>query len=58
MWAARTALAVGVVVAGSRRRHRTTNVWTKREGSWQIVATHTAFVLNAQQAAMLFGERT
>ena len=41
-----------------RRRYRTTNVWTKREGSWQIVATHMALVLDAQQAAMLFGEQT
>lgn len=40
-----------------RRRYRTTNVWTKREGSWQIVATHMALVLDAQQAAMLFGEQ-
>jgi ketosteroid isomerase-like protein len=28
-----------------RRRYRTTNVWTKRDGRWQIVAAHMAFVL-------------
>jgi ketosteroid isomerase-like protein len=40
-----------------RRRYRTTNVWAKRGGSWQIVAAHMAFVLDPQQAAMLSGER-
>ena len=39
-----------------RRRYRTTNVWVKREGRWQIVAAHMAFVLDPQQAAMLSGE--
>jgi ketosteroid isomerase-like protein len=38
-----------------RRRYRTTNVWVKRDGRWQIVAAHTAFVLDPQQAAMLSG---
>ena len=40
-----------------RRRYRTTNVWVKREGRWQIVAAHMAFLLDPQQAAMLSGER-
>ena len=39
-----------------RRRYRTTNVWAKRGGRWQIVAAHMAFVLDPQQAAMLAGE--
>jgi ketosteroid isomerase-like protein len=39
-----------------RRRYRTTNVWVKRSGRWQIVAAHTAFVLDPQQAAVLSGE--
>jgi len=39
-----------------RRRYRTTNVWVKRDGRWQIVAAHMAFVLDPQQAAMLSGE--
>ena len=38
------------------QRCRTTNVWIKRDGRWQIVAAHTAFVLDAKQAAMLAGE--
>ncbi len=38
------------------RRYRTTNVWMKRDGRWQIVAAHLAFVLDAKQAAMLSGE--
>ena len=38
------------------RRYRVTNVWTKREGRWQIVAQHLSFVLDAKQAAMLSGE--
>jgi len=38
-----------------RRRYRVTNVWTKREGRWQIVAQHLSFVLDAKQAAMLSG---
>src|SRR5262245_3922416 len=38
------------------RRYRTTNVWIKRDGRWQIVAAHSAFVLDAKQAAMLAGE--
>jgi len=51
-----------VTVKGSnldlRRRYRSTNVWAKREGRWQIVIAHTAFVLDPQQAAMLLGEQT
>ncbi len=39
-----------------RRRYRTTNVWVKRDGRWQVVAAHMAFVLDSQQAAMLSGE--
>ena len=38
------------------RRYRVTNVWTKREGRWQIVAQHLSFVLDPKQAAMLSGE--
>ena len=38
------------------RRYRTTNVWMKRSGGWQIVAGHMAFVLDANQAAVLTGE--
>jgi len=38
------------------RRYRTTNVWMKRQGRWQIVAAHTAFVLSPKQAASLAGE--
>lgn len=36
-----------------RRRYRTTNVWAKRGGRWQIVAAHMGFILDPQQAAML-----
>lgn len=39
-----------------QRRYRTTNVWMKRGNRWQIVAAHTAFVLDPKQAAMLSGE--
>lgn len=39
-----------------RRRYRTTNVWMKRQGHWQVVAAHTAFVLDPKQAASLAGE--
>lgn len=39
-----------------RRRHRTTNVWMKRQGGWVIVAAHTSFALDAKQAAMLSSE--
>ena len=38
------------------RRYRTTNMWMKRDGRWQIVAAHMAFVLDAKQAAVLSGE--
>jgi ketosteroid isomerase-like protein len=37
----------------AQHRYRTTNVWIKREDRWQIVAAHTAFVLDPKQAAML-----
>ena len=40
-----------------RRRYRTTNVWVKRNGRWQIVAAQNAFVLDPQQAAMISGEQ-
>jgi ketosteroid isomerase-like protein len=40
------------------RRYRTTNVWAKRRGRWQVVAAHTAFVLDPKQAATLAGEPT
>jgi ketosteroid isomerase-like protein len=40
----------------AHRRYRATNVWMKRDGGWQIVAAHTAFVLDPKQAAMLSGE--
>jgi ketosteroid isomerase-like protein len=35
------------------RRYRTTNVWAKRNGTWQIVAAHTALVLDPKQIASL-----
>ena len=35
------------------RRYRTTNVWAKRNSSWQVVAAHTAFVLDPKQVASL-----
>jgi hypothetical protein len=38
------------------RCYRTTNVWMKRQGCWQIVAAHTGFVLSPKQAASLAGE--
>ena len=41
-----------------RRRYRTTNVWVKRDGRWQIVAGHLSCLLDPQQAAMLSGEHT
>jgi hypothetical protein len=40
-----------------RRRYRTTNVWAKRDGRWQIVAAQMGFVLDPQQAGMLFGDQ-
>jgi ketosteroid isomerase-like protein len=40
------------------RRYRTTNVWAKRNGSWQVVAAHTAFVLDPKQVASLEKEGT
>jgi ketosteroid isomerase-like protein len=39
-----------------QRRYRTTNVWIRRDGRWQIVAAHMAFVLDPKQAAMIAGE--
>lgn len=51
-----------VTIKGSdrdvQRRYRTTNVWMKRDGRWQIVAAQMAFVLNPEQAAMLAGEKS
>jgi len=38
------------------RAYRTTNVWMRRDGRWQVVAAHTAFVLNPAQVARLAGE--
>lgn len=38
-----------------RRRYRTTNVWMKRDGRWQIVVAHLGLVLDPQQAALLEG---
>lgn len=35
------------------RRYRTTNVWAKWHGSWQVVAAHTAFILDPKQVANL-----
>jgi ketosteroid isomerase-like protein len=46
-----------VTIKGERidvnRHFRTTNVWTKIQGRWQVVAAHTAFVLDPKQAARL-----
>ena len=39
------------------RRYRTTNVWMKRDGRWQIVAGHIAIVLGAKQARVPGGVR-
>ena len=39
-----------------QHRYRVTNIWIKRDGRWQIVAAHSAFVLNPTQAALLAGE--
>jgi ketosteroid isomerase-like protein len=38
-----------------RRKYRTTNVWVKRAERWQVVAAHTAFVLDPKQIAALAG---
>ena len=40
------------------RRYRTTNVWAKRDGRWQVVAAQTAFVLDPAQVARLAGEKS
>jgi ketosteroid isomerase-like protein len=37
------------------RRYRTTNVWARRQGRWQIIAAHTALILDAKQLATLGG---
>jgi ketosteroid isomerase-like protein len=37
------------------RRYRTTNVWARREGRWQIVAAHTSLILDMKQLAALGG---
>ena len=37
----------------TQRRYRTANVWMKRQGRWQVVAAHTALVLDARQVASL-----
>jgi ketosteroid isomerase-like protein len=37
------------------RQYRTTNVWARRQGRWQIVAAHTSLVLDAKQLATLGG---
>jgi len=42
----------------ARHRYRTTNVWMKHDARWQIIAAHTAFVLDAKQAAMLSNAST
>jgi ketosteroid isomerase-like protein len=39
-----------------RRRYRTTNVWMKRDGAWQIVAAQMGLVLDATQLAQLWGD--
>lgn len=39
------------------RRFRSTNIWAKRQGRWQVVAAHTAFVLDPTQAASLAREQ-
>lgn len=58
--AAVTSYRFVVKIAGGKvnvnRAYRTTNVWMKRSGRWQVVAAHTAFVLDPKQAAMLAGE--
>ena len=36
-----------------QHRYRATNVWLRRDGRWQVVAAHMAFVLAPKQAAML-----
>jgi ketosteroid isomerase-like protein len=38
------------------RQYRTTNVWMKRQGRWQVGVAHTAFLLSPTQAARLAGE--
>lgn len=37
------------------RKYRTTNVWVRRQGRWQIVAVHMALVLDPKQLASLGG---
>ena len=37
------------------RRYRTTNVWARRQGGWQIVAAHMSLILEMKQLATLGG---
>jgi hypothetical protein len=37
------------------RKYRTTNVWARRQGGWQIVAAHMSLILDPKQLAMLGG---
>ncbi|HET9218720.1 MAG TPA: nuclear transport factor 2 family protein [Terriglobia bacterium] len=37
------------------RKYRTTNVWARREGRWQIVAAHTSLIFDMKQLAALGG---
>jgi hypothetical protein len=46
---------VGIRGADRERRHEAAGS-LKRDGRWQIVAAHMAFVLDPQQAEMLSGE--
>lgn len=35
------------------RKYRTTNVWARRQGGWQIVAVHMSLILDPKQVAAL-----
>ena len=37
------------------RKYRTTNVWARRHGRWQIVAAHMSLILDPKQVATLGG---
>jgi ketosteroid isomerase-like protein len=37
------------------RKYRTTNVWARRDGRWQIVASHLSLILDPKQLATLGG---
>ena len=37
------------------RKYRTTNVWARRQGGWQIVAVHMSLILDPKQVAALGG---